>query len=80
MPEKPMPEEITDYGTGWAEAELIMAIHEGDHATVQHQIRQMLPGERETLRQTALKLYWALSPDHTTGPGIDDSRMQAAAG
>lgn len=73
MPEKPMPE-ITHYGTGWAEAELIMAIHHEDRATVQHHIRQMLPGERETLRQAALKLYWALDSDRIT-----DSRMPEAA-
>jgi hypothetical protein len=68
-----MTGEITDYGTGWQEAELIMAIHEGDHATVQHHIQQMLPTERETLRRTVLKLYWTLSPARDRDGKPDDA-------
>jgi hypothetical protein len=55
------PGEITSYGTGYTETELILAAIDGDDATIRHHIRRMTKTERDDLRQAAQDLDWHLA-------------------
>lgn len=56
-------EEITHYGTGEIATELVLAIQDGEHATVDHHLARMTDLERAGLRRVYLALYWRLAPE-----------------
>lgn len=47
---------MTNYGTKFVESEAILAAQEGDVASVQRIVEDMLPGERANLRTACERL------------------------
>lgn len=68
-----MQKEVMHYGTGEIATELTLAMQDGEHATVDHHVRNLTEVERDELRRLFLRLYWRLWSEMVQAGKPDDA-------